>query len=61
MDAARTDHTLAVVCNVQRRIDEAHALLIDRICGYISEGNTERALKLLRSMQTNLEKSEIEV
>jgi hypothetical protein len=57
----RLDHELHLHQNVQRQIDWSHANIVDRVCDYIDEGNTERALKLLRALQVNLEKSEVEV
>jgi hypothetical protein len=50
----RLDHELYLHSNVQRRIDAANAMHVDRVVDAIRENDIDAALSLLRVIRENL-------
>lgn len=48
------NQAMQIANNLQRRINEANALIISRAIEHIRTGNTDRGIELLRKVQTSL-------
>lgn len=51
---ATTDDSVRVILNMQKKINEAHALILDRIVRHIEEANTSRAIQLCEELAREL-------